>query len=164
MSQKTTLKPLAIALGAAFATSLAATPVANATENPFAMSDLSSGYMVAEKAEGKCGEGKCGASKMTDKVKEAKCGEGKCGGMAKANRCDMKTIDADGDGSVTKGEFMKSHEAMFGKKDANGDGVIDASEMKAMEGKCGEGKCGASKTMDKAKEGKCGEGKCGGNK
>ncbi len=83
MSQKTTLKPLTLALGAAFVTSLAGTPVANAAENPFAMSDLSSGYMVAEmdenkmEKEGKCGEGKCGGDKTK---KEGKCGEGKCGG------------------------------------------------------------------------------------
>ena len=90
MSEKTTLKPLAIALGAAFVTSLASIPVTNAAENPFAMSELSSGYMVADshmeggdkaKAEGKCGEGKCGGDKAEGKTKaEGKCGEGKCGG------------------------------------------------------------------------------------
>jgi uncharacterized low-complexity protein len=97
MSQNSTKKPLAIALGAAFITSLAGTPVANAAENPFAMSELSSGYMVAEMAEGKCGgdkaaaegdkaaaEGKCGGDKAAaegDKAAaEGKCGEGKCGG------------------------------------------------------------------------------------
>jgi uncharacterized low-complexity protein len=106
MSQVSTKKPLAIALGAAFVTSLAATPVANATANPFAMSELSSGYMVAEMKEGKCGsgkvmdesksssgmmmeEGKCGANKAkaaesSDKAKaEGKCGEAKCGGNKK---------------------------------------------------------------------------------
>jgi uncharacterized low-complexity protein len=72
MSQKTNLKPLAIAAGAALATSLAATTPASAAENPFAMSELSGGYMVAEMAEGKCG-----AEKKMDK--EGKCGEGKCG-------------------------------------------------------------------------------------
>ena len=83
MSQKVIKKPLAVALGAVFVTSLAGIPVANAAENPFAMSDLSSGYVVAEmeegkaKAEGKCGEGKCGGDKTK---KEGKCGEGKCGG------------------------------------------------------------------------------------
>ena len=77
MSQNSTKKPLAIALGAAFVTSLAAIPVANAAENPFAMSELTSGYMVAEMAEGKCGEGKCGGDKAKE---EGKCGEGKCGG------------------------------------------------------------------------------------
>ena len=96
MSQESTKKPLAIALGVAFVTTLAATPVANAADNPFAMSELSSGYMVAEMAEGKCGgdkakseaEGKCGEGKCGgDKAKteaEGKCGEGKCGGEKKA--------------------------------------------------------------------------------
>jgi uncharacterized low-complexity protein len=146
MSQKSTLKPLAIAVGATLATSLAAIAPASAAENPFAMSELSSGYLVAEMAEGKCGagmkmdkEGKCGAGRTMQK--EGKCGEGKCG---------MKNMDADGDGNISKDEFMKGHDAMFGKMDANGDGVIDADEqgasMKMMkEGKCGEGKCGASK-------------------
>ena len=147
MSKKSTMKPLAAAMGAAFVTSLATAPVANAAENPFAMSELSSGYMVASShIEGKCGEGKCGGAKAT---KEGKCGEGKCG---------MKMMDADGDGKVTKDEFNAAHEAMFGKKDKNADGVLDANEM---EGKCGEGKCGGAKTT---KEGKCGEGKCGGKK
>ena len=161
MSKKTTLKPLAVAMGAAFVTSLAGAGVANAADNPFAMSDLSSGYMVAEShtkgMEGKCGEGKCG-EKM--KSREVKCGEGKCG---------MKSLDADGDGNITREEFMTGHEAMFGKMDANGDGTIDAAEQEAgmkmmKEGKCGEGKCGEKM---KSMEGKCGgkkmpmEGKCG---
>ncbi len=153
MSKKSTLKPLAIAMGAAFVTSLAGTSVANAAENPFAMSDLSSGYMVAEMAEGKCGgekkagaEGKCGGEKKA--AGEGKCGEGKCG---------MEMMDADGDGKITRDEFNAAHEAMFIKRDKNGDGVLDASEMKAM-----EGKCGAEKKADK--EGKCGEGKCGAQK
>ena len=52
MSNKTVLKPLSAALGAAFVTSLSAASVANAGENPFAMSELSGGYMVAEAQEG----------------------------------------------------------------------------------------------------------------
>jgi uncharacterized low-complexity protein len=88
MSDKPTKKPLALAAGAVFVTSLASTTAINAAENPFAMSDLSSGYMVAEAAEGmkkegegKCGEGKCGGEKKT--TEEGKCGEGKCGGEKK---------------------------------------------------------------------------------
>ena len=118
MSQKAIKKPLAIALGTVFVTSLAGTPVANAAENPFAMSDMSGGYMVAEKGEGKCGgsmdkggmdkdkmkEGKCGESHK--EMKEGKCGEGMSGDMAKEG--------------------------------------MDKSKMKK-EGKCGEGKCGGSK-------------------
>jgi uncharacterized low-complexity protein len=167
MSQKTNLKPLAIAVGAALATSLAATTPANAAENPFAMSELSSGYMVAEMAEGKCGEGKCGAAMMgTSKTSDPK--EGKCG----AGKCDMKMMDADGDGAVSKEEFMQAHDGMFGKMDTNGDGVIDADEHSAGMKMMKEGKCGGAMATDKAKmmkegkcgEGKCGEGKCGANK
>ena len=75
MSKSTSMKPLALAMGAAFVTSLAGASVANAAENPFSMTELSSGYMVAESdmKEGKCGEGKCGEGKA-EKMKEGKCG------------------------------------------------------------------------------------------
>ena len=78
MSNKTVIKPLASALGATFVTSLAGSTIANAADNPFGMTELSSGYMVSEKAEGKCGEGKCGEGKAKA-AGEGKCGEGKCG-------------------------------------------------------------------------------------
>jgi len=76
MNDRKTIKPLAIALGAAIAGSLATASVASA--NPFSLTTLGSAYMYA--AEGSCGgakgaEGKCGG----DKAKEGKCGEGKCG-------------------------------------------------------------------------------------
>lgn len=103
-----TKTPLALAIGTAFAASLATTNIANAApsnSNPFAMSDMSSGYMhVADTTEGKCGgakpaqegkcgaaktknEGKCGGAKEMEKSMEGKCGgakpvqEGKCGGQ-----------------------------------------------------------------------------------
>ena len=85
MAKKISMKPLALALGAAFATTLAGNGIVNAAGNPFAMTELSSGYMVAEAGEGKCGEGKCGAGKSAASEdghkagKEGKCGEGKCG-------------------------------------------------------------------------------------
>jgi uncharacterized low-complexity protein len=81
---KTTLKkPVALAIGAAIASSMAMTTVAHA--GAFSATDLGQGYvqLAAEGAvegekgtEGKCGEGKCGADK---KGAEGKCGEGKCG-------------------------------------------------------------------------------------
>lgn len=96
------LKSLSLTLGATFVTSLAASNIAGAAtpagDNPFAMSELSSGYMLlADKGqEGKCGEGKCGGkaeekgrsaegqcggkAKEKDKSSEGKGGEGKCGG------------------------------------------------------------------------------------
>jgi uncharacterized low-complexity protein len=77
-------KPVAAAVGVAFASSLAASTTAVAADNPFETADLENGYMLAgEKKgeEGKCGEGKCGG----DKAAEGSCGgekaeEGKCGG------------------------------------------------------------------------------------
>ncbi len=94
MTDKRKLNPLAVALGTTFAISLASSPIVNAADNPFNMTDLGSGYMVAEegscgdkKEEGKCGEGKCGDKKAEgscgDKKAEGKCGEGKCGDKKK---------------------------------------------------------------------------------
>jgi uncharacterized low-complexity protein len=124
MSQKNTLKPLAIAAGAALATSLAATTPASAAENPFAMSELSSGYMVAEMAEGKCGGAK--ATGETKTMEEGKCGEGKCGGTKAA------------------GEAKTMKEGKCGEGKCGG--AMATEEAKTMkEGKCGEGKCGANK-------------------
>lgn len=124
MSKKKTITTLSIAAGTAFIASLAMSNVANAEgANPFAMNELSSGYMqLAEgktggdqnkmKKDGKCGEGKCGGAKKKMK-KDGKCGEGKCGGAKKKM-----------------------------KKDGESD-----SDMKKMkkDGKCGEGKCGGKK-------------------
>ena len=64
--------------------SIAATVVApQALANPFAMTDLASGYQI-DAPEGKCGEGKCGADKKSEK--EGKCGEGKCGADKKGEQ------------------------------------------------------------------------------
>lgn len=93
MTQKSKLNPIASALGITLAATIAASPIAQADQNPFGVSEMSSGYMLAEHGEGKCGEGKCGEGKCgegkcgegkakghdKDKDKEGKCGEGKCG-------------------------------------------------------------------------------------
>ena len=136
MSKKSAIKPLAVALGTVLTVSLANIAITNAAENPFSIKPVSGGYLML--AEGKCGAGKCGAGK--DKGAEGKCG--------------MARMDADGDGNVTREEFMKGHEAMFDKIDTNGDGVIDPAERAAH----------MSKMMGFMKEGKCGEGKCGDSK
>lgn len=137
MSKKIPMKPLAVAMGAAFVTSLAAMPAANAADNPFAMTELAAGYLVAENKpmEGKCGEGKCGEG-IKKSMEEGKCG--------------MSRMDANGDGNITREEFMKGHEGKFDSMDTNGDGMIDSNEQAAhmKEGKCGAGKMG--------QEGKCG--------
>lgn len=59
-------KSLAALAGAAVVTSLSAGAV-NAQDNPFALQDLSAGYLqVAEQKEMTCGEGKCGGSMMKE--------------------------------------------------------------------------------------------------
>ena len=48
MSKKSNLKPIAVALGAIFAILLVVSPVVNAADNPFGMTELSKdGYMIA---------------------------------------------------------------------------------------------------------------------
>ncbi len=112
-----TKKSIALAVGSAFALSLGTAAVA-ASENPFEIKTLSSGYQVADNHEkghdGKCGEGKCGAEKGAEKAKDGKCGEGKCGAEKKAK-----------DGKCGEGKC----------------GAEKGAE-KAKDGKCGEGKCG----------------------
>jgi len=115
MSNNTVIKPLTLALGATFVTSLTGTMIANAAENPFSMTELSSGYMVSENAEGKCGEGKM-------KGTEGKCGEGKMKGT---------------EGKCGEGK-MKGTEGKCGEGKMKGtEGKCGSAEKKAEEGKCG---------------------------
>ena len=82
-------KAVALAVSSAFLLTVGTTAVNAASENPFAIKSLSSGYQVADNhadkaKDGKCGEGKCGAemkdgAKTDAKMKDGKCGEGKCG-------------------------------------------------------------------------------------
>ncbi|MGH8050281.1 MAG: HvfA family oxazolone/thioamide-modified RiPP metallophore [Arenimonas sp.] len=138
MSNKT-LKPFMLATGAILLGGLAI------SQSAFAVKQLGNGYQVtapdgAKAAEGKCGEGKCGAEmkKMAGaKATEGKCGEGKCG---------MSQADTNKDGVITKAEHTAQANSMFAAMDKNKDGKISSAEMKAKhEGKCGEGKCGAEK-------------------
>ena len=92
MSSTHNLKPLNIALGAAFASALSV-GVATAAENPFGQSEVNGGYLTADnhagkaKAEGKCGEGKCGAmNKSAQETKDKAMKEGLCGAMGKAQK------------------------------------------------------------------------------
>jgi len=57
------VKPIAAAVGVAFVSSLVFSSTVVADDNPFASTDLDTGYMLAggdKNEEGKCGEAKCG--------------------------------------------------------------------------------------------------------
>ncbi len=120
MSEKKVLKPVALAVGAALASSFALGGIATAdtTENPFAMSALSAGYMLGAE-EGSCGGDKEGKGDDKD-------GEGSCGG------------DKDAEGSC--GDDKDAEGSCGDDKDAEGPCGGD----KDAEGKCGEGSCGGS--------------------
>ncbi len=119
MSEKKVLKPVALAVGAALASSFALGGIATAdtTDSPFAMSSLSVGYMLG------AGEGSCGGDK---EGKEGKEGEGSCGG------------DKEGEGSC--GGDKEGEGSCGGDKEGEGSCGGD----KDAEGKCGEGSCGGS--------------------
>ena len=121
MSEKKVVKPVALAVGAALASTFAFGGVAQAdtVDNPFEMSTLTAGYMLGE-GEGSCGEGSCGGDKDKDKEGEGSCGEGSCGG------------DSEGEGDDKEGE------GSCGEGSCGG----DHDEDKEGEGSCGEGSCG----------------------
>ena len=131
MSNKKSITTLSIAAGAAFVASLAMGNVANAAEgaNPFAMNELSGGYM-------QLAEGKCGGNKNMKKM-EGKCGEGKCGGK--------KEMKKNMEGKCGEGKAKKEGKC--------GEGKCGGSK-KSMDKGMGEGKCGGSKKN--MGEGKCG--------
>ena len=83
MSNKQISKPVSLAAGAIFAASIVAAPTVQADINPFAITALSSGYMVADKGA----EGQCGANKATKKVNEAECGANKAAKKVNEAEC-----------------------------------------------------------------------------
>lgn len=44
----------------------------------------------------------------------------------------MKNMDTDNDGTISKEEFMKAHEAMWDGMKKNKDGLVDIKEMQKM--------------------------------
>ncbi|MCE2425076.1 MAG: hypothetical protein J4F45_08250 [Pseudomonadales bacterium] len=68
------MKPIALAVGAAFAASVAGNVAADGVD-PFEASLLEDGVLIATSHK----EGGCGEDKEKSDGDEAKCGEGKCG-------------------------------------------------------------------------------------
>lgn len=85
------------------------------TGSVFASQPLTQGYLLASAETAvKTPDGKCG---------EGKCGEGKCGDAS------MAKTDTDGDGKVSRAEFLKvAPKSNFDKIDTNHDGFIDEQE------------------------------------
>ncbi|QPK62438.1 hypothetical protein IVG45_16490 [Methylomonas sp. LL1] len=157
--------PLTLAMGTAVISGFAVN--ANAESNPFAMNELSSGYMVAA-ASNKSSHGACGGnvadangnkingahkedSKIAAKTKKAEgsCGEGMCGGMMQGGKM-KKGMEG------MCGEMMKGKEGACGMMGGMG-GMNHGDDQKA---KTEEGSCGAMMKGDDAKKGA--EGSCGG--
>lgn len=162
--------PLAAAMGAALISTFAAMP-ANAETSPFAMTEMSSGYM--QLAEMKCGasmagmakpkaaEGACAGGSDASKKADGSCGsmmkdgkmkpgmEKSCGAMMKGKEgaCGMAKDKAAKEGScgVACKEDMKNCDAAKTKEGACG------AKMKG----CGEGMSGCAE-MTKGKDGACG--------
>ena len=132
--------PLAAAMGAALISSLAAT-TANAEANPFAMSEMSSGYMqLAE------GEMKCGASMGMPGMKPA---EGACAGATSAKK-------------GAKADAGKAKEGSCGTQCQ--DGMKNCEAAKKMEGACGANMKGCGEGMQGCNEMMKGmDGNCGAN-
>lgn len=106
------------------AVTLALSGAAQAGEtNPFSATSLQGGYQLAENAEGRCGEGRCGGDAAPrERSSKDRSGEGRCGGNA-----------ASGD---------KASEGRCGEG-RSGSGAT--SGEKASEGQCGEARCGGNR-------------------
>ena len=106
--KKSNKTPLALAIGGTLVSGLTSTAIQADTfseidANPFALTELSAGYMQTAEADsekdgsmkmkdGSCGEGKCGGAMA--KGSEEKTAEGKCAGnkpMPKMDKSDKNT-------------------------------------------------------------------------
>ena len=128
---------LSVAIGAAVIGSLSLSQLAAASP-VFQASDLAAGYMLAAAPEGKCGEGKCGMAKLdTNKDGKVSMAEATAGGFSESQ---VKTWDKNGDGSLEANELRALHAIMdSGKKGAEGScgGDSKAAGKKGAEGSCG---------------------------
>lgn len=119
MSEKKIVKPVALAVGAALAGTFAISGSVNADslDSPFAMSNLSVGYMLGE------GEGSCGGDKG-EKEGEGSCGEGSCGGDKEGEGSCGEGHDKEGEGSCGEGSCgadKKDGEGSCGEEKKDGE-------------------------------------------
>ena len=119
MSKKFSKKPLMLAVGAAFALS-----GTSAHASLFQVTDLASGYMVAQATP---------ATPATPAKPAEKAGEAQCGAACVKAKTEGGMKEADAKAACDK----MAHEGKCGASKKKMD--------KKKEGKCGEGKCGSKK-------------------
>jgi len=146
------VKPLTLAIGAAFLGSAALSQAAKASTT-FQVKPLVSGYMLAG-AEGKCSEGKCAVSKMdTNHDKMVSMAEAEKAGW---NANQFKAMDSNKDGQLSAQELLTGHKM----HKTGAEGSCSAAK-KGKEGSCSAAKKGKEGSCSSAKKGK--EGSCSGH-
>ncbi len=99
------MKPIAVAVGAAFAVSVAGNVAADGVD-PFEASLLEDGVLIATDHK----EGGCGEDKKSEDGDEAKCGEGKCGEDGDSEEGDSEEGEDEGEGESEEAEEAEEAE------------------------------------------------------
>jgi uncharacterized low-complexity protein len=147
--KKTNKTPLAAAMSTAVVSVFTAT-AANAEANPFAMTELSDGYMQVAESDTTSGYTvKPWGGKKTKKANEASCGEGRCGAMMDGDK--MKKGQENSCGAM-----MKGNEGSCGSMNKDADKPAMDMSSGSMDMKGGEMSCGAMMEKMKSGEMSCG--------
>jgi len=129
-------------LGGLAVAALVASPLATAGENPFLLQDPGARQQQVagvvpyaspkSEAPAKGMDGMKGMEGMKGMGGMQHGGQGGGMGGMGGMKGMAAMMDSDKDGKVSKDEFIKHHEDMFGMMDKNKDGVLDESEMGQM--------------------------------
>ena len=71
--------------------------------------------------------------------------------MKMGMKMDMKMMDTNGDGAISKDEFMRQHEMMYEKMKKNKNGTVDVKDMSMMMAPHDMNMMGKGKPKDSAK-------------
>ena len=71
--------------------------------------------------------------------------------MKMGMKMDVKMMDTNGDGAISKDEFMRHHEMMYEKMKKNKNGTVDAKDMSMMMAPHDMNMMGKGKPKDSAK-------------
>ncbi len=127
-------------------------PAVHASSNPFANTELSSGFNLGhDKDSSGGGEGKCGTDPKT--CPEGKCGEGKCGEQCngKTDDADQQHADAKHDAEGKCGEGKCGDDMVEGEEAQDAAGKTDGAVVKPDDNK--EEGSDKNETGDKKKSG-----------